>query len=121
MDVVNGVEEVLMPTSTRRKVRDEADAQDLLAQLADNGDELRAFCAEHGVDGRSLRAWRRRLHPQPDPSEPPQTFQLMELVPDVLRQPERPTYRIHCQDLYIEFDDHFDDHSLRRILDVLAR
>lgn len=107
--------------STRRKIRDESDAAELLSQLADSGEDLRVFCSQVGVDGRSLRAWHRRLHPEARSCEPPQTFQLMELVPDVLRQPARPTYRIHYQDLSIEIDEHFDESTLRRILDALAR
>lgn len=49
---VSCVQEVSMYTNTRRKVRDEADADALLSAYAAWPDDFRAFCAAQGVDGR---------------------------------------------------------------------
>ncbi len=47
--------------ATRRKVRDEQEARDLLDELRGSGLGMVEFCARAGVDGRSLNCWRFNL------------------------------------------------------------
>ena len=53
--------------STRRKIRDEGEARELLSAYEEWPEGFRSFCAAEGVDGRSLRAWQRRLTPELPP------------------------------------------------------
>ena len=45
----------------RRKVADDREARALLAKAARAGGDVRAVTLAHGVDGRSLNAWRNNL------------------------------------------------------------
>lgn len=60
-----------------RKIRDEADARSCLEAVATSGLARAAWARSHGIDGRSLNAWRlaleRRARREPSP-------RLLELV-----------------------------------------
>ena len=101
----------------RRKIRDEADAQNCLRALDASGLPLPEWARLNEVDGRSLSLWRlnltRRLEsPRPRP-------RLIELVP-------RPApvvaarYVVRCGELEVEVGEDFDDHTLQRLLRVVA-
>lgn len=45
----------------RRKIADEREARALLAKAARAGGDVRAVTLAHGIDGRSLNAWRNNL------------------------------------------------------------
>lgn len=101
-----------MYTTTRRKVRDEADADALLSAYAAWPDDFRSFCAAEGVDGRSLRAWQRRLTPE----IPPPALQLVQLHAPAIRPTA--TYRLTVGDLTIELSDDFAEATLMRLIAV---
>ncbi len=101
----------------RRKVRDERDAWELLEDLDASGLELRRFCEQRGVDGRSLNCWRRNLDATVDESEPAR----LRLVEVVERRPaRRAEYRLSVGDVVIEVDDDFQDDTLVRLLRVAS-
>ena len=52
----------------KRKVGDELEARILLAKVAKAGGDLRTFARTHGIDGRSLNAWRQNLARRGRPS-----------------------------------------------------
>lgn len=103
---------------SRRCVRDENDATKLLDAWQNSGMELRAFAESRRVDGRSLRHWAGKLDRDTLLNDAPEV-RLLELT---LPQPAPMAhYRILVGELAIELDDHFQEHTLRRLLDLVAR
>lgn len=114
-----------MGSTTRRKVRDQAEAREFLGQLVDSNMELPEFCARHGIDGRSLNCWRLNLERRRDVGVPPparasEGLRLVEVLPMTARRPPA-TYRVHVLDLVVEVDDSFDEETLARLLRVVTR
>jgi len=97
----------------RKKIRHEAEAQDLLDQFKGYSGTLREFCAEMDVDGRSLRAWQRRLTPE----MPPPPLKLVELPGALLAATAR--YRLTVGDVLIEVNDDFNPQVLATLLQVV--
>jgi len=111
-----------------RKIRDEEDARACLREVEAAGGDLGAWARAHGVDGRSLLAWRlnlaRRGRPAPrrDGASSKVTastpVQLVELVPATpLYAAAR--YVVRVGDVELELDDDFRDETLRRLVGVL--
>ena len=101
----------------RRKVRDKRDAWKLLEDWDASGLELRNFCEQRGLDGRSLNCWHRNLGASVRESEQA-PLRLMEVVG---RQPvRRAEYRLSVGDVVIEVDDDFQDDTLARLLRVAS-
>lgn len=113
-----------MGITPRRKVRDQAEARELLDRLLDSNMKLPEFCAEHGIDGRSLNCWRRNLarrrHADAAPAPGPQRLRLVEVLPSTPPGPS-PTYRVVVGSVVIELDHHFDEHDLTRLLRAVTR
>ena len=105
----------------KRKIRDEQDARWCLASVEAAGVTRAEWARKHGVDGRSLRAWAKKLSsrdkPQ-EPSPPEKADGMVELVPDTSHAPSR--YVIRCSPFAVEVDRHFDDATLTRLLRVMA-
>jgi hypothetical protein len=99
----------------RRKVRDVADARQLLAELDRSNLTLADFAHSKGVDGRSLNMYRLNLEDKPTTD----TLQLVELVPSA-PQPRPSKYVVRYGPLAVEFDEHFDDAVLTRLLRVVT-
>ena len=99
--------------STRRKIRDECEARELLAVYDDWPESFRSFCAAEGVDGRSLRAWQRRLTPE----MPPPALELVQLPAIAVARPA--TYRVCVGDIAIEVNEDFHEATLMRLLAVV--
>jgi len=112
-----------MGITTRRTVRDQEEACALLDRLADSGLKLPKFCAELGIDGRSLNCWRRNLarrrRPGVTSAPAPQRLRLVEILPSAPPQPAA-SYRVSVGDVVIELDDHFDERTLARLLRVVG-
>ena len=107
----------------KRKIRDEQDARWCLAQGEAAGLTSVEWARKHGVDGRSLLAWARKLdggdRPQESkPALPKKMSGMVELVPAASSVPSR--YVIRCGPFAIEIDEHFDDTVLARVLRVIA-
>lgn len=101
-----------------RRIRDEADARACLAAVARSGTTVVDWVRSHGVDGRSLQAWRlilerRRL-------ARPRDLPFVELVVgDKVARPA-PRYTVRVGDMAVEVDDGFDEVTLRRLLAVMS-
>jgi transposase-like protein len=109
-------EEVAME---RRKIRDEADAKRCLSAIARaRGKTLVQWAREHGIAARSLNAWRINIGHEPSRPEGEQRgTRLVELVP---APAARARYVVRCGEMEVEVDEHFDDATLRRVLQVVA-
>ena len=103
-----------------RKIRDARDARQCLEDAAGSGLGRAAWARAHGVDARSLNAWRLNLARSDGPSaaEPSPTLCMLELVPTTPRS--EVTYRVRCGAFEVEVDADFDDHVLGRLLRVVG-
>lgn len=102
-----------------RKIRDEADARNCLNDARDSGTPRVEWARAHGVDARSLNAWRVILERKDAASRP---VELVELVPTTGPTPvsERPPLRVRSEGLVVEVPADFDDDHLLRVLRVVA-
>lgn len=98
-----------------RKIVDAADARRCLAAVATSGRPRAAWAREHGVDARSLNAWRITLERRAVRGP-----QLVELVATTPALAPTTTYRVRCGPFEVELTDDFDDGSLGRLLRVVA-
>jgi len=104
-----------------RKIRDRADAESCLHAAAETGGPLRAWARAHGVDGRSLHAWRLNLGGRPvrpGRAGAVPSLRLVELVPSVPAASAR--YLVRVGGVEVEFGEGFQEDSLRRILAAVA-
>jgi hypothetical protein len=99
-----------------RKVRDAADARACLEAVAQADMDRAAWARAHGVDARSLNAWRLALTRHERPSPPRLDF--VELVAEVPRS--APPFLVHAGPYTVEVDAAFDASALRRLLGVVA-
>jgi hypothetical protein len=104
----------------RRKVVDREDAEDLLDAWQEGNLEFRDFCADRGVDGRSLRCWRTNLERREAP-RPSSAVRLVEVTPRTAPVRSTSTYRVIVGDVTVEIDDAFCGDTLLRLLDVVGR
>jgi transposase-like protein len=101
----------------RRKLRDAQEAQLCLREVAVSGRSRADWAREHGVDARSLNAWRLNLERG---AAAPTAPRLVELVA-ADRSPRPPArYTVHVGELAVEVDAGFDDDVLRRLISVVA-
>lgn len=98
----------------RRKIRDEADARACLAAVKAAGAERVAWSHAHGVDARSLNAWRVALKRRASSRRVPA---LVELVPAPL--PRTARYVVDLGAARIELDDHCSADTLQRMVRAL--
>ncbi len=93
-----------------RKVRDEAEALELLAEWGRSGELVSEWCRSRGINWRSLVGYRNA------------GVELPRFV-EVTVEPATPAgqYRIELgSGITIEVDDHFQSATLTRLLEVLA-
>lgn len=104
-----------------RKIRDAADARACLrAMNAAGGGVSRArWAREHGIDGRSLSAWRINLG-RAAPALRQSRARLVELVATPAASSTPVRYVVQCGKLAVEVDERFDEATLRRLLQVVA-
>lgn len=102
----------------KRKVRDEEEARACLGAAADSGLDRAEWARQHGIDGRSLNAWRLILARRAELRRLRPSARLVELV----RAPpvESARYIVRCGDLAVEVDDRFDEATLRRLLRAVS-
>lgn len=106
-----------------RKVEDELEARVLLAKVS-KAVEVGAWARAHGIDGRSLNAWRmnlaRRGRPASRSARPiVGSPRLVELVPAPVSTTALARYRVRVGDAEVELGDDFQADTLRRLLEVL--
>jgi hypothetical protein len=119
---------------SRRRIEDEAEARRCLLAIEREGWDIRTWAHAHGVDGRSLHAWRVNLArsstrtPERRQREmanfATSASELVELVPaPVHRIAPTPSntgrYVLAIGDARVEFTDDFSEPTLRRIIGVL--
>jgi len=98
----------------RRKVKDEDDARRCLAGVKAVGGDAVGWAREHGVDARSLNAWRMNLARR-RPSAAPRFVELVAAPSS--RSAAR--YAVVVGDVRVEFDDHVEVATLLRVLQVV--
>jgi len=105
-----------------RRITDESEARGLLGEFEVSGLGMPEFCAQVGVDGRSLNCWRLNLGRRAEaPSTPSQSMRFLEVVIGAVAPPKPvPAYRLHVGDVVIEVDDNFREDTLGRLLRVAA-
>jgi transposase-like protein len=84
-----------------RKITNEGEARQLLAEATRRGVDRVSFARQRGIDARSLNAWRINLERRAHVEEPP-PLRLLELVPQAAHEPRRQPYRIHVDGVVIE-------------------
>jgi hypothetical protein len=119
----------------RRKITDEREARRCLAAARRAGERAGAWARAHGIDGRSLNAWRVNLARRGASStttrtarrppaavivQPRRRAALVELVPAPRPSASAPArYVVHVGEVRVEVGDDFAAATLRRILEVL--
>jgi transposase-like protein len=102
-----------------RKVRDADDAIRCLNASTTSGEERASWARRHGIDPRSLNAWRLNLA-RTRRAQSPAVPRLVELVPAVPATEGPSRYRVVCGEMAVEVDERFDERVLRRLLAVVA-
>ncbi len=107
-----------------RKIHSEADARRCLAAVARSGVPRVAWAHEHGIDARSLNAWRvnlargrRDTEREPSSAATP-GLRLVELVASTPLAP--PAYRVRCGVFEVEVGGEIDAERLGQLLRVMA-
>jgi hypothetical protein len=100
----------------RRKIEDAAEARACLAAAKASRQKRADWARAHGIDARSLNAWRLNLERA---AVQPTELRLVELVPTRAHH-ARARYSVRVADMVIEVDDAFDDDVLRRLISVVA-
>lgn len=102
-----------------RRIYDEQDARRCLTAARSTPGGLAVWAPKHGIDGRSLNAWRVNLERRGVPRPRTVVPRLVELVPasSVDRQPAR--YVLRVAGVELEVGAHFDEQSLRRLVGLL--
>lgn len=109
----------------RRKVRDQVEAKELLSALSSSGRSMPEFCAERGIDGRSLQCWRVNLARGARAAHRRSAHRPLRLV-ELGSPPPMPTlarpskYRVVFGDAVIEVEDSFEEETLARLLRVVS-
>jgi hypothetical protein len=103
-----------------RKVRDAHEARQLLESAERAGISLATCARRHGIDGRSLNAWRMNFQRSAAPSAP--DLRLVELVArrDVDLAGHDAPIRIRHGDFVVEVPTDVDETLLLRVLSALA-
>ena len=101
-----------------RRIRDEADARACLSAAGASGLPRSEWARRHGVDGRSLNAWRLNLE-RGAIAAPAEPVRLVELVVSGSPAPTSGQYVLRVGEVAIEVDDSFDAGTLHRLLDVV--
>lgn len=101
----------------RRKIRDVEEAMACLDAVAQSGLTRAQWAHEHGIDARSLNAWRLNLS-RKDPS--PSPIRVVELIPDARMSPRTRPLQVRCGPFSIDVPEDFDAEHLCDVLTVLA-
>jgi len=99
-----------------RKVRDEVEAQQLLAEVKQCGEELVDVCHRRNVDARSLHAWKMNLTRRRQRAGQRVAPRLVELVVPREEDTEASLFRVSHGDFTVEFDEEVDGEALRKVL-----
>lgn len=107
-----------------RKLRDEEEAVACLQAAEGSGLGDAAWARQHGIDGRSLHAWRLNLERRGDSAPSATPLRVVELVPGPSMSSATSSgprsLRVRCGPFVIEVDPSFDAEVLARVLDMVA-
>ena len=101
-----------------RRIFNEQDAGRCLAAAKASRGGLAAWARAHGVDGRSLNAWRVNLERR-GTTRPRVAPKLVELVPVTAPAASAALYVLHLRGVALEVGDDFNEQSLRRLVGLL--
>ena len=101
-----------------RKIVDEREARAFLKAARRAGLPLKAWARSHGIDGRSLNAWRLNLGRSGSDAGSASTLRLVELVPGPAGA-SRGRYTLRIGDVTIELGDDFREETLARLVRAL--
>jgi len=96
-----------------RKIRDVREARECLHEVAQSGVNRVQWAREHGIDARSLNAWRVNL----ERGGPTDGLRLVELVPE---RASRGAVSVRCGPFTVHVEEAFDEGILARVLAVVA-
>lgn len=102
-----------------RRIINEQDARRCLAAARSSRGGLAAWARGHGIDGRSLNAWRVNLESRGVPRPRALAPKLVELVPAPTAVAARTPYVLHVRGVELEVGDDFNEQALRRLLGLL--
>lgn len=101
----------------RQKIEDERQARRCLKAAKAAGLSAGEWAREHGIDGRSLNAWRINLsRPTSEREVPP--LRLVELVPAAIERSDA-RYLVRLGDAAIDVGADFDEATLVRLVRAL--
>jgi hypothetical protein len=104
-----------------RKIADETDAHACLEAASRSGLPRAEWARAHGVDARSLNAWRLNLQRRSAVEREPTTLRLVELVGEGRPATTQASgVRLVVDDLVVEVDRGFDAGTLGRVFDLVA-
>jgi hypothetical protein len=120
----------------RRKIENELEARRCLLAIEGEGGDIRTWARAHGVDGRSLHAWRvnfarwgkgdpARRRRRRGSARTATSTGLVELVPATVDQRVLPPsssacrYVLEVRGTRVEFGDDFSEPTLRRVVGIL--
>jgi hypothetical protein len=103
-----------------RKIRDEEDARACLAAVRAAGGERTAWAHAHGIDARSLNAWRVAIDRRAAKRRAAAGPKLIELVPSSApRSAAAARYVLDVSTGRVEFDDACSAETLQRVVRAL--
>lgn len=102
-----------------RRVIDEQDARRCMAAAKAARGGLAVWARAHGVDGRSLNAWRVNLARRGTSRAAVVAPRLVELVPATSVVPTSARYVLHIGGVELEVGDDFNELGLRRLVALL--
>jgi hypothetical protein len=102
----------------RRKIESEREARRCLKSASAAGLSCGEWAREHGIDGRSLNAWRINLSRSQTSERETTALRLVELVPTTTQRSEG-RYLVHAAGHAIELGADFDEATLVRLVRAL--
>jgi transposase-like protein len=102
-----------------RRIRDEQDARRCLASAKATRASIADWARAHGIDGRSLNAWRVNLSRRGVPRAAVVAPRLVELVPAASVGPPTARYVLQVGGVELEVGDDFHEPGLRRLVALL--
>ena len=106
-----------------RRIFNEQDARRCLAAAKATGGGVAAWARQHGIDGRSLNAWRVNLQRRGGTRVRAVSPKLVELVPmpavSRTRSEGRASYVLRVGGVELELGENFEEQSLRRLVGLL--
>lgn len=107
----------------RRKINNQHEARRCLKAAERAGLTAGEWAREHGIDGRSLNAWRmnlaRRTPAKQRTDLEPRLVELVPMAVPVLGPGSDPRYLVRIRDITIEFGADFHEESLVRLVRAL--